>query len=163
MKFTTPARAAPGVWSAGIICSPIASSTLPSAAVRQRQGVLGRLQDTSVPHAVAPPAIRKNLRRCSELIFTCTKADHSALHPGFPPPDVLICCLVVCIALALHRGAPILACRVESHSTLLESLKSFKPRPPFQIPTLPVSVYRQKLLCGTILQSRAPAQFAPHF
>ena len=63
MKLTTPAHAAPGVWSVGMICSQIASSVRPSAAVRKRQGVFSRPHDVSAPHAVAVPAIRRNLRR----------------------------------------------------------------------------------------------------
>src|ERR1035437_3593869 len=89
MKLTTPAHAAPGVWSVGMIRSQIASSVLPSFAVRKRHGELWRPQDASPPHAVAVQAMRRNPRRRSEGVLKWSKTDHSALPFRFPPPVIV--------------------------------------------------------------------------
>ena len=69
MKVTTPAHAAPGSWSAGMIRSQIASSVRASSSLRQRQGVLEPRHATMGPAAVATAVICMNFRRLNFALW----------------------------------------------------------------------------------------------
>ena len=81
MKLTTPARAPPGSWSAGIRRSHIAPKVCASASVRTRQGLMSPEQETIGPAAAAVAAIQINLRR---VIFAFRLIRRTYLANGGP-------------------------------------------------------------------------------